>query len=72
MRTVWANLGLLFGFIGFIGYIFIIVASALGCCAGLTTLGYHKIVMGILAMAVVIFGICMVNNCCKSRNKTKQ
>lgn len=69
MKTVLANLALLFGIIGFIGYIFLIIASVFGCCAGLTTLVYHKLVLGVLALAVVIFILCMYNNCCKTRDK---
>lgn len=64
MRHTLANFAILFGFIGFLGYLFLIVAGFLGCCAGITTLFYHKIVMFILIAAVVIFGICMYNNCC--------
>ena len=55
MRIVLANLALLFGIIGFTGYLFLIIASALGCCAGVTTIAYHKIVLFILAAAVVVF-----------------
>jgi hypothetical protein len=69
MKMVLANTALLFGIIGFTGYIFLILASALGCCAGLTTIVYHKIVLGILALAVIIFTICMYNNCCSIKNK---
>jgi len=72
MKTVLANFALLFGIIGFGGYLFLIIASALGCCAGFTSFAYHKIVMGVLALAVVIFLICMYNNCCRSRNKENQ
>jgi len=65
MKMVLANVALLFGIIGFTGYIFLIITSALGCCAGLTSIAYHKIVLGVLSLAVVIFGICMFNNCCR-------
>ncbi|MBN2175814.1 MAG: hypothetical protein JW731_16915 [Bacteroidales bacterium] len=70
MKMVLANLAILFGAIGFVGYLFLIIASAFGCCAGLTSLGYQKVIMGILAIAVMIFGICMFNNCSKIRKKT--
>jgi len=69
MRIVLANLALLFGIIGFAGYLFLIIASGLGCCAGLTTIGYHNVVLFILSAAVVIFAICMFNNCCRTRKK---
>lgn len=65
MKLVLANVALLFGIIGFTGYLFLIIASALGCCAGLTSIAFHKIVLGVLALAVVVFAICMFNNCCK-------
>lgn len=69
MRIVLANLALLFGIIGFTGYLFLIIASALGCCVGVTTIAYHKIVLFILSAAVVVFGICMFNNCCRITKK---
>lgn len=69
MKLVSANLALLFGIIGFIGYLFLIIASFFGCCAGLTTLVYHKLVLGILTLAVVVFIICMYNNCCRTKGK---
>jgi len=69
MRIVLANLALLFGIIGFAGYLFLIIASALGCCAGLTTVSYHKVVLFILSAAVAIFAICMFNNCCRINKK---
>jgi len=65
MKMVLANVALLFGIIGFTGYLFLIIASALGCCAGLTSIAFHKIILGVLALAVVIFAICMFNNCCR-------
>jgi len=69
MKLVLANVALLFGIIGFAGYLFLIIASALGCCVGLTTIAYHNIVLFVLSAAVVIFAICMFNNCCRVRNK---
>lgn len=69
MRIVLANLALLFGAIGFIGYLFIILASAIGCCTGVTTSGFRIIVIVILAAAALICGFCMLNNCCKVSNK---
>lgn len=63
------NLGLLFGAIGFGGYIFLIVASYFGCCSGVTTPVFNNIVAIILALAVVLFVFCMVNNCCKGTKK---
>ena len=71
MRTVLANFALLFGFFGFTGYIFIVIAGFFGCCGGITTLFYHKLVMFILIAAVVAFGVCMFNNCCKIKKNVK-
>jgi hypothetical protein len=70
MKIVLANVALLSGIIGFTGYLFLILASAFGCCTGLTTLAFHKLVMAILAVAVIVFAICMYNNCCKVKRKS--
>jgi uncharacterized membrane protein YuzA (DUF378 family) len=65
MKLVLANVCFLFGIIGFSAYLFMIIAGFFGCCAGLTTFAFHKIVLIIMALAVVTFIICMFNNCCK-------
>ena len=62
-RTFLANFAILFGAIGFAGYLFILMASFLGCCAGLTSLFYHKVVIFVLLAAVVAFGVCLYHNC---------
>jgi hypothetical protein len=49
--------------------LFLITASALGCCAGWTSIGYHRVVISILVAAVVIFAICMFHNCCRIPGK---
>jgi len=69
MRQVFANFAILFGALGFAAYVFVVAAGFLGCCAGVTTLFYHKLVLTVLALAVVAFLICMVNNCCTIRRK---
>lgn len=69
MRVVLSNLALLFGIIGFTAYLFLIIASALGCCAGITTIGFYKMLLFILSAAVVIFGVCMYNNCYRKGKK---
>jgi hypothetical protein len=69
MRHVFANFAILFGSLGFAAYLFIIIAGFFGCCAGLTSLFYHKLVLFILALAVVAFLLCMVNNCCIVRQR---
>lgn len=73
MRNVFANFALLFGAIGFISFLFLIIAGFFSCCSGVTTLIYHRIVLLILAVAVLSFALCMYNNCCKpQKNKTDQ
>lgn len=71
-RHVLVNFAILFGFIGFIGYLFMIVSGFFGCCAGLTTPIFHKIVIFVLVSAVVLFGICMYNNCCTASKREKK
>ena len=64
-KHVLANFALLFGAFGFLGYIFIILASYLGCCAQITTALYHNLIIIILVVAFALFALCMYNNCCK-------
>ncbi len=71
-RHVLANFALLFGFIGFIGYLFMIISGLFGCCAGLTTPLFHKIIIFTLVFAVVLFGVCMYNNCCTAAKREKE
>lgn len=65
-KHILANFALLFGAFGFVGYIFIVVAGYLGCCADITTKMYHNIIIIILVIAFALFAICMYNNCCKT------
>lgn len=65
MKRVLANAALLSGGIGFAGFILIIIASKFGCCAGLTTRSFNLTVLAILAVSVLLFILCMVNNCCR-------
>ncbi len=69
MKTILGNFAFLFGIIGFVLYLFLIMASFIGCCSAITTDIFQKIVMLILGIAVVTFLICMYNNCCKIRGK---
>lgn len=64
-KHILANFALLFGAFGFLGYIFIVVAGYLGCCANITTKFYHNLVIIILVIAFALFALCMYNNCCK-------
>lgn len=70
-KHILANFALLFGAFGFLGYIFIIVAGYLGCCADITTRMYHNIIIIILVIAFALFAICMYNNCCKVGSEPK-
>ena len=71
MKVVLANFAFLFGIIGFLLYLFLILASFFGCCTAITTVAFQKIVMLVLGIAVVAFLVCMYNNCCKARKKDK-
>ena len=71
MKVVLANFAFLFGIIGFVLYLFLILSNFLGCCTAITTDTFEKIVMLILGIAVITFLICMYNNCCKIRKKEK-
>ncbi|MCK4569816.1 MAG: hypothetical protein KAT76_05955 [Bacteroidales bacterium] len=64
-KHVLANFALLFGSFGFLGYIIIVIAGYLGCCANINETLYHNLVIIILVIAFALFAICMYNNCCK-------
>jgi hypothetical protein len=64
-RHILANFALLFGAFGFLGYIFIVIAGYLGCCANITSRFYHNLIIIILVIAFALFALCMYNNCCK-------
>lgn len=71
MKSVLGNFAFLFGIIGFVMYVLLILASFFGCCSAITTDTFQKIVMFILGIAVITFLICMYNNCCNIRKKNK-
>ncbi len=64
-RKLFINSTLLFAFIGFVTYGFIVFVSFLGCCAGLTSLIFSKLISGIIIIAVSLFIFCVYNNCIK-------
>jgi len=68
---IFVNSALMFGLIGFVSYLFIIIAGFFGCCAGLSTFLYHKIVMIILVGGALTFGVCLYNNCYKKSQFNK-
>ena len=65
MLKYFANFCLISGVIGFSGYLFLIMASTLGCCLGITTSTFSYIVITIITLCILVFGFCMFNNCCK-------
>ena len=71
-KHILANFALLFGAFGFLGYIFIVVAGYLGCCAQITSTLYHNLVIIILVIAFALFALCMYNNCCKIPRDTEK
>lgn len=69
MKRTAANLGLIFGSLGFLGILVVIIAGFFGCCTGLTTATFNYILIGIFAVSFLAFAWCMYNNCCKAGKK---
>jgi len=65
MKTFLINFALLGSSIGFVTYLLIITFSFFSCCAGVDTMLYHKIIIGLVALSTIILGVCMYNNCNK-------
>ncbi len=63
---LFINSALTFAAIGFVTYLFIIIAGFFGCCAGISTFIYHKIVLAIVVAGAITFGICLYKNCYKN------
>jgi hypothetical protein len=57
------NGALVFSLIGFVTYLFFIVAGFFGCCLGITTSIYGQLIVVILVAAVLTFGFCMNYSC---------
>ncbi len=66
---IFVNAALSFAVVGFVTYLFIIIASFFGCCAGLSSFLYHKIVLAIVVAGAATFGFCLYNNCYKASRK---
>lgn len=66
---IFVNSALAFAAIGFITYLFVIIAGFFGCCAGISSFLYHKIVLVLVSAGAIIFGICLYRNCYKSINQ---
>ena len=66
---LFVNSALMFAVIGFVTYLFIIVAGFFGCCAGITEYLYHKVVLLIVVSGAITFGFCLYNNCYKTSRK---
>ena len=60
---MFVNATLSFAVIGFLTYLFIIIAGFFGCCAGITDSLYYQITLAIVALGMITFGACMYNNC---------
>lgn len=63
---LFVNSALMFAAIGFVTYLFIIIAGFFGCCAGISTFAYHKIVLLLVAAGAITFGVCLYRNCYKA------
>lgn len=66
---IFVNAALTFAVIGFVTYLFIIVAGFFGCCAGISDSLYYQIIIAIVVAATIAFGVCMYNNCYLSSKK---
>lgn len=55
----------IFGLVGFIAYILIIVSSFFSCCFGLESILYNKIILSIFALEATILLIFVIKNCFK-------
>lgn len=66
---IFVNAALTFAVIGFITYLFIIIAGFFGCCAGITDHLFNKIVLLLVSAGAVTFGVCLYNNCYASLKK---
>ncbi len=58
---------LMFALIFFVVYLLIAIAAYFGCCVGLTTLFYTKIIWVIVGLGVLVFAFCVYNNCYKKK-----
>lgn len=63
---IFVNSALTFAAIGFVTYLLIIISGFFGCCAGISTFLYHKIVLILVVTGAITFGICLYKNCYKS------
>lgn len=68
MNKILANFAIFLGGIGFLFFLFIIIAGFLGCCAGITTAKYLQILNISLIISAGIFIACMINNCRKRKD----
>ncbi len=69
MKALLVNFALFFGLFGFVGVLFLIIAGFIGCCNSITTLEYHHLILAFFSVSVLIFGLCMYNNCCHAFRK---
>jgi hypothetical protein len=69
-RKIFVNAMLLFAIVGFVSYLFIIITSFFGCCAGITKFFYQEVTLVILLVGLIVFAFCMYNNCYKTRKSS--
>ena len=62
---------LLFAVIFFMVYLLVLVASFLGCCAGITTLFYSNLVWLLFGLGAITFAFC-INNVCNDEGKNSE
>jgi len=56
---------LIFSLIFFVVYIFMLIAAYFGCCSGITTTFYIKIVWVALGLGAIVFAFCFYYKCFK-------
>ena len=70
-RIIFTKVLLLFASIGFLTYLLIILASFLGCCTGITSNGFHVLLIVLSTASMLTFAICVYNNCYKATKDMK-
>lgn len=66
------NFALIFGALGFLGFLLMIFAGFFGCCAGLTAGTFNNIILGTFIVSFLGFAWCMYNNCCRATRREKE
>lgn len=69
---IFTKAALTFAAVGFVTYLFIIIAGFFGCCAGITDYLFNKIVLILVVAGGVTFGICLYNHCYLSAGRSPE